>query len=149
MGDHYSSIGHPRVTQCVPSNTWLALVQVKIRSLVRPLYTNIYRLMTTRYHEFRELSYNNRVIFLLYVFVPVRTPPPESSPPPPPAELILINFPRHIDLELSRSIMTKVVRLPRNENQTYRLNARPEMRAMGLTSAMTLTLNFQGQICYI
>ena len=40
----------------------------------------------------------------------------------------------------------KVVRLPRNEKQTYRLNSRAQMWPSGLTLAMTLTLNFQGQI---
>ena len=41
-----------------------------------------------------------------------------------------------------------MVRLPRNKKQTYRLemNSRPEMWPSGLTLAMTLTLNFQGQI---
>ena len=34
----------------------------------------------------------------------------------------------------------KMVRLPRNRKQTYRLNARPQMGSSGLT------LNFQGQI---
>ena len=40
----------------------------------------------------------------------------------------------------------KKVRLPRNEKQTYRLNSRAQMWPSGLTLAMTLTLNFQGQI---
>ena len=40
----------------------------------------------------------------------------------------------------------KVVRLPQNEKQTYRLNSRAQMWPSGLTLAMTLTLNFQGQI---
>ena len=39
-----------------------------------------------------------------------------------------------------------MVRLPRNEEQTHRLNSRPQMWPSDLTSAMTLTLNFQGQI---
>ena len=39
-----------------------------------------------------------------------------------------------------------MVRLPRNEKQTYRLNSRAQMWPPGLTLAMTLTLNFQGQI---
>ena len=44
-----------------------------------------------------------------------------------------------------------MVRLPRNEKQTSRLNSRAQMWPSGLTLAMTLTLNFQGQIwnCYI
>ena len=52
------------------------------------------------------------------------------------------------DLEFSRSNMefaisqSKVVRLPRNEKQTYRLNSRPQMWPMGLTLAMTLTFEF-------
>ena len=40
----------------------------------------------------------------------------------------------------------KMVRLPLNEKQTHRLNPRPQMWPSGLTLAMTLTLNFQGQI---
>ena len=39
-----------------------------------------------------------------------------------------------------------MVRLPRNEKQTYRLISRPQMWPSGLTLVMTLTLNFQGQI---
>ena len=39
-----------------------------------------------------------------------------------------------------------MVRLPRNEKQTYRLNYRTQLWPSGLTLAMTLTLNFQGQI---
>ena len=39
-----------------------------------------------------------------------------------------------------------MVRLPRNEKQTYRLNSRAQMWPSGLTLAMTLTLNFHGQI---
>ena len=39
-----------------------------------------------------------------------------------------------------------MVRLPRNEKQTYRLNSRAQMWPSGLTLAMTSTLNFQGQI---
>ena len=57
-----------------------------------------------------------------------------------------------LGLELSRSNMEfaisqpKMVRLPRNEKQTYRLNYRLQMWPSGLTLAMTLTFNFQGQI---
>ena len=57
-----------------------------------------------------------------------------------------------LDLEFSRSNMEfpisqpKMVRLPRNEKQTYRWNSRTQMWPLGLTLAMTLTLNFQGQI---
>ena len=39
-----------------------------------------------------------------------------------------------------------MVRLPRNKKQTYRLNSRAQMWPSGLTLAMTLTLNFQGEI---
>ena len=39
-----------------------------------------------------------------------------------------------------------MVRLPRNKKQTYRLNSRAQMWPSDLTLAMTLTLNFQGQI---
>ena len=39
-----------------------------------------------------------------------------------------------------------MVRLPWNEKQTYRLNYRAQMWPSSLTLAMTLTLNFQGQI---
>ena len=39
-----------------------------------------------------------------------------------------------------------MVRLPRNEKQTYRLISRPQMWPSGLTLAMTLTLNFQGEM---
>ena len=57
-----------------------------------------------------------------------------------------------LDLEFSRSNMElaisqpKMVRLPWNEKQTYRLNFRPQMWPLGLTMDMTLTVNFQGQI---
>ena len=57
-----------------------------------------------------------------------------------------------LDLEFSRSNIEfaisqpKMVRLPRNEKQIYRLNSRAQMWPSGLTLAMTLTLNFQGQI---
>ena len=40
----------------------------------------------------------------------------------------------------------KMVRLPWNEKQTHRLNSRPQMWPSVLTLAMTLTLNFQGQM---
>ena len=40
----------------------------------------------------------------------------------------------------------KKVRLPWNEKQTYWLKSRPQMWPSGLTLAMTLTLNVQGQI---
>ena len=58
-----------------------------------------------------------------------------------------------IDLEFSRLNMEfsisqplKMVLLPRNEKQTYQLNPRPQMWPLCLTLAMTLTLNFQGQL---
>ena len=56
------------------------------------------------------------------------------------------------DLQFSRSNMEfaiylpKMVWLSRNEKQTCRLNSRPQMWTADLTLAMTLTLNFQGQI---
>ena len=43
-------------------------------------------------------------------------------------------------------ISAKMVRLPRNKKQTHCLNSRPLMWTSDLTSAVTLTLNFQGQI---
>ena len=67
-------------------------------------------------------------------------------------DYILVDFRRDLDLDFSRSNMEfaisqpKMVRLPRNEKQTYRLNSRAQMWSSGLTLAMTLTLNFQGQI---
>ena len=57
-----------------------------------------------------------------------------------------------IDFEFSRSNIElaisqpKMVRLPRNEKQTHRLNSRLQRGPSGLTLAMTLTLNFQGQL---
>ena len=57
-----------------------------------------------------------------------------------------------LDLEFSRSNIElnisqqKMVRLPQNEKQTYRFISRPQMWPSGLTLAMTLTLNFKGQI---
>ena len=39
-----------------------------------------------------------------------------------------------------------MVRLPRNKKQTYRLISRLQIWPSGLTLAMTLTLNFQGQM---
>ena len=41
---------------------------------------------------------------------------------------------------------SKIVRSPRNEKQTYQLISRHHLWPSGLTLAMTLTLNFQGQI---
>ena len=57
-----------------------------------------------------------------------------------------------LDLEFSGSNMElaislpKMVRLPWNEKRTHRLNSRPQMWPSDLTLALTLTLNFQGQI---
>ena len=57
-----------------------------------------------------------------------------------------------LDLEFSRSNIElaisqpKIVQLPRNKKQTHRLNSRLQMWPSGLTLAMTLTLDFQGQI---
>ena len=65
-------------------------------------------------------------------------------------DLISGDFRRDLDLEFSRSNIKlaisqpKMVRLPRNEKQTHRLNSRLQMGPSGLT--LTLTLNFQGQI---
>ena len=65
---------------------------------------------------------------------------------------ILVDFHRDLDLDFSRSNMEfaisqpKMVRLPRNKKQTYQLHSRAQMWPLGLTLAMTLTLNFQGQI---
>ena len=39
-----------------------------------------------------------------------------------------------------------MVRLPRNEKQTYRLNIRPQMWPSGLTLVMSWTFNCQGQM---
>ena len=53
-----------------------------------------------------------------------------------------------LDLEFSRSNIEfaisqpKMVWLPRNEKQTYRLNSRPQRWPMGLTLTMTLTFEF-------
>ena len=65
---------------------------------------------------------------------------------------IFVDFRCDLDLDFSRSNMefvisqSKMVRLPWNEKQTYRLNSSAQMWPSGLTLAMTLTLNFQGQI---
>ena len=65
---------------------------------------------------------------------------------------ILVDFHCDLDLDFSRSnkefaiSQPKMVWLPRNKKQTYRLNSRAQMWPSGLTLAMTLTLNFQGQI---
>ena len=54
----------------------------------------------------------------------------------------------HLDLEFWRANIEsaisepKVVRLPRNEAQTYRLISRPQMWSMGLTFTKTLTFWF-------
>ena len=67
-------------------------------------------------------------------------------------DYILVDFRRDLDLHFSRSNMEfaisqpKMVWLPRNEKQTYCLNSRAQMWPSGLTLAMTLILNFQGQI---
>ena len=57
-----------------------------------------------------------------------------------------------LDPEFSRSNMElaislpKMVRLPQNEKQTHRLNSWPLKWPSDLTLAVTLTLNFQGEI---
>ena len=67
-------------------------------------------------------------------------------------DYILVDFRCDLDLEFSRSnseLATSqpiMVRLPRNEKQTHRLNSRLQMWPSDLTLVMTLTLNFQGQI---
>ena len=67
-------------------------------------------------------------------------------------DYILVDFRRDLGLEFSRSCIEfalsqeKMVRLPRNEKQKYRLNFMPQMWPLDLTLAMTLTWNFQGQI---
>ena len=56
------------------------------------------------------------------------------------------NLDHDLDLDFSRSNMEfaisqpKMVRLPRNKKQTYRLNSRPQMWPMGLTLTITLDL---------
>ena len=53
-----------------------------------------------------------------------------------------------LDLEFSRSNIEfaisqpKMVRLPRNKKQTYRLNSKPQMLPMGLTLTIALTFEF-------
>ena len=67
-------------------------------------------------------------------------------------DYILVDFRRDLDLDFSRSNMEfaisqpKMVWLPRNEKQTYRLNSRAQIWPSDLTLAMTLALNIQGQI---
>ena len=57
-----------------------------------------------------------------------------------------------LDLDFSRSNMEftisrqKMVRLPRNKKESYRLNSKPQMWPLDLALAVTLTLNFQGQM---
>ena len=87
-------------------------------------------------HIFGFLSFLARLLALTY-----RLP-----------DYILVDYRRDLDLDFSRSNMKfaisqpKMVRLPRNEKQTYRLDSRAQMWPSGLTLDMTLTLNFQGQI---
>ena len=63
-------------------------------------------------------------------------------------DYILVDFRRDLDLDFSRSNMEfaisqpKMVWLPRNEKQTYRLNSRPQMWPMGLTLTIALTVEF-------
>ena len=58
------------------------------------------------------------------------------------------DFGHDLDLEFSRSNIEfaisqpKMVRLARNEKQTYWLNSRPQMWAMGLNLTITLTFEF-------
>ena len=66
-------------------------------------------------------------------------------------DYILVIFHADLNLQFSRWNMefaisqTKMVRLPQNKKQTYRMNSRPQMGPSGLTLAVTLTLNFQSQ----
>ena len=55
-----------------------------------------------------------------------------------------LNFPRS-NMKFAMS-QPKMIRLPQNEKQTYRLNSRHQMQSLGLILAMTLTLDIQGQI---
>ena len=70
----------------------------------------------------------------------------------PDLEITWLDYGRDLDLELSRSNIElaisrpKMVPLPRNKKQTYRLNSEPPIRSSDLTLAVTLTLNFQGKI---
>ena len=67
-------------------------------------------------------------------------------------DYILANFRHDVDLGFSRLNMEfalsqpKVIRLPHNQKQTYRLYARPQIWPSGLTLAMALTLHFESQI---
>ena len=67
-------------------------------------------------------------------------------------DYILVDFRRDLDLEFSKSNMEfhisrpKMVWFPRNKKQAYRLNSVSQMWPLGLTLAITLTLNFQGQV---
>ena len=56
------------------------------------------------------------------------------------AMTLTLNFSRsNIEFAISQP---KMVRLPRNEKQTYRLNSRPQMWPMGLNLTITLTFEF-------
>ena len=63
-----------------------------------------------------------------------------------------IDLGHDLDLEFSRSnaelaiSLPEMVQLPRNEKQIHQLNSKPQMWPSDLTLAITLTLNFQGQI---
>ena len=65
---------------------------------------------------------------------------------------ILVNFCCDLDLEFSWLIMGFAISQPKiadcqeTKKQTYQLNSTPQMWQLDLTLAMTLTLNFQGQI---
>ena len=65
---------------------------------------------------------------------------------------ILVDFRRDLDLEFSRSkgnLLSLIQNGPvatQQKANIYRLNSRSQMRSLDLTLAMTLTLNFQGQI---
>ena len=47
-------------------------------------------------------------------------------------------------MQFAKSQQKKVVRLPRKQKQTYRLNSKPQMLPMGLSLARPRPLEFQG-----
>ena len=137
------------------AGVWISLIKSKyedIQSLIKsPRYTGgdfmfLYRFVRRRpqilVHAitfeqlFGFLSFLARLLALTYRLT----------------DYILGDFRCDLDLEFSRSNIElaisqpKMVGLPRNEKQTHRLNSRLQMGPWGLTLAMTLTLNFQGQI---
>ena len=55
-------------------------------------------------------------------------------------------FPVKYEICHTSSPQPNMVQLPWNEKQTFRSNSNQQMQSSGLTLAMTLTLDFQGQI---